>query len=1005
MPIAPGTRIGRYQVRSSLGAGGMGDVYLADDAALDRQVAIKVLSAKNSGDAHAIRRLIREAKAAATLDHANICAIYEVGEADGHHFIVMQRVEGETLAARMARQPLDLTASLAIASQTADALAAAHARGIVHRDIKPQNIMITPRGQAKLMDFGLATRAIDPSRVNGDEETESGLTTPGAIIGTVKYMSPEQVQGQPVDARSDIFSFGVVLYEMVSGHHPFAAENRAATIAAILTRPPEPVACVAPQTPAELDRIVMKAIAPEKDERYQSIKELLIDLQHVGKASTSSVVSTASTRPAVRTTRLRAALLAGTVVVALVAGGLLLWPRLFATRPIASPNGKPSVAVMYFQNNTGNAQLNWLRTGLTEMLVTDLSQSPDVEVLGTDRLYQILATLKRQDDPVVSFDTVQEIARRAGVNHVVIGNYMKAGETIRISITLQEAATGRIVSSEKVEALSESDLFATVDDLIRRIKTTFAVSAGHAASTGLIAPPGQAAPLEFFRDSTEVTTPSIDAYRFYVQGLDLQRRAAQAEAVPLFEKAIAIDKDFALALVKLAVIHKNFGRSEQSDQYARRAMALTSRLLPRERYFIEGFYYWQKEETMQQALNTYRSWVEHYPNDEMAQHMLAVVNSEIERSDEAIRLGEELRQRGVSYALSWGNLVEYYEHVGQFEAAKGVLDDWLRRNPDNALGRWHLGWLLTFAWGKFDEGLAEYAKADAIDGGHRPIFGWWTAVLQDKWTAADASARTIAQGTDSNAKCDGNILLAIGEMYRGRMASALRLLDVAATSQGPRGSSQTAHARHHASAILLAQGNNAKALAQAQRASAEAGGTFELWESLYDTALAQSRLGQGPESARTIESLTAKANAFPGDREKRRAHRLAGVVALDRHDTTRAIDELRRAEDMMLARGNGVSLRLIHTSVPIWFDLGTAFIAAGHDAEAAARFQRVVNSTERREYPLQFVRSLYYLGQIAERRGDREQARAYYQRFVGYWGDGDIDRAQVADAKRKVSMN
>jgi len=1003
MAMAPGTRLGRYDIRTPLGAGGMGEVYLAEDTTLHRQVAIKFLPAETAGDDHARRRLLREAQAAATLDHPNICTVHEVGEAGGHHFIVMQLVEGETLAARLARKPLDVTESLALATQLADALTEAHARGILHRDIKPQNVMITPRGQAKLMDFGLAIRAPDASPMAGDAVTESMLTTPGAILGTVKYMSPEQVQGQPLDARSDIFSFGVVLYEMVSGHHPFASDNRAATISAILTRTPEPVAHFAAQAPAELDRIITKAIAKDPGARYQSIKDLLIDLQYLARAPAAPGVTTGSGSPAPRATQLRAALLAGTGVVALVAGGFLLWPHVFPASPVIAPGSKPSVAVMYFQNNTGNTQLDWLRTGLTEMLVTDLSQSPDVEVLGTDSLYQILAALKRQDDPVVSLDTVQEIARRAGVKHVVVGNYMKGGETIRISITLQEAATGKIVSSERVDAVGESNLFPAVDDLIRRIKTTFALSAARGAPTGLIAPPGTAPPSGIFRDLKEVTTASTDAYRYYVQGVDLKRRGSQVEAIPLFEKAIGIDKDFALALANLALIHRNFGHSEESDQYARRAMALTSRLNPRERYFIEGFYYY-RDETIQKAIETYTSWLAQYPNDEMAKHFLAMTNSDIERFDEAIRLSEELRQRGVSNATSWGNLAGYYSAVGKFEAARGVLDDWLRRNPDSAGGHAHLGALLVL-WGRFDEGLNEYVKVDAIEGGHWAALDWLVAVLQDKWAAADVSARKLALGTDPDSKYDGNVFLAVGEMYRGRMASALRLLEVAATSQGPRGSIKSAHARHLAAAILLAQGNNAKALVQAQRAYEEAGGTFEMWESLYDTALAQSRLGQVAESARTMDTLTAKANAFPGNRPKRRVHELAAVLALDRHDTAQAIDALRRAEDMMPAGGIGVFLPdfLKTRYLPTWFDLGTAFFATGHDTEASVRFQKVVNSTERREYPLQFVRSLYFLGQIAERRGDREQARAYYQRFVNYWGDGDIDRDRVADAKKKLS--
>jgi serine/threonine protein kinase/pimeloyl-ACP methyl ester carboxylesterase len=269
----------RYRIVSSLGAGGMGEVYLAHDTRLDRRVAIKVLPPESTADAAARRRLIREAQAAAKLDHPNICAIHEVGDGLDDAFIVMQYVEGETLAKLIQRKPLDLRESLDLAVQIAGALAEAHSRGIVHRDIKPQNVMITTRGQVKVLDFGLAKIVQQKSLDDSAAQTESLLTEPGMIIGTVPYMSPEQVRGETLDARSDIFSFGAVVYEMVSGRQPFAAENTAATISTILTREPPPLARYSREVPGELERIVSKALRKDREERYQTAKDLLIDLK------------------------------------------------------------------------------------------------------------------------------------------------------------------------------------------------------------------------------------------------------------------------------------------------------------------------------------------------------------------------------------------------------------------------------------------------------------------------------------------------------------------------------------------------------------------------------------------------------------------------------------------------------------------------------------------------------------------------------------------------------
>ena len=279
-------QLARYKILAKLGAGGMGEVYLAEDTTLDRKVAIKVLPDHLLSDEHARKRLLREAKAAATLDHPNICSIYEVGESDGRSFIAMQYVVGETLAERMKKQPVPLSETLSIATQVADALAEAHAHGFVHRDIKPANIIVTERRQAKVMDFGLAKPT--PRALDSEAETQSMLTTPGMVIGTLPYMSPEQVRGEEVDVRSDIFSFGTMVYEMVSGRQPFVSPSAAETASAILTNHPMPLVRFAPDVPNELERIVRKCLEKDRQRRYQSSRELAIDLESISRESTAS---------------------------------------------------------------------------------------------------------------------------------------------------------------------------------------------------------------------------------------------------------------------------------------------------------------------------------------------------------------------------------------------------------------------------------------------------------------------------------------------------------------------------------------------------------------------------------------------------------------------------------------------------------------------------------------------------------------------------------------------
>src|SRR5712692_1532500 len=277
MSIAPGTRLGRYEIRSKIGAGGMGEVYLAQDTKLDRRVAIKFLPESLVADEQARKRLVREARAAAKLDHPNICSIYEVSEEDGRSFIVMQYIEGETLDVRVKRKPLELSESLSIGTEIADALAEAHAHGIIHRDIKPSNIMITPRGKVKVLDFGLAKIIGDHAAIDAEAETAMFLTQTGVVMGTAPYMSPEQLRAEPLDGRSDIFSYGTVLYEIISGQAPFKAKSLAELTSVILMRDPPPLRTHSGTMPAGLEPLILRCLQKEPARRYQTMVELSAD--------------------------------------------------------------------------------------------------------------------------------------------------------------------------------------------------------------------------------------------------------------------------------------------------------------------------------------------------------------------------------------------------------------------------------------------------------------------------------------------------------------------------------------------------------------------------------------------------------------------------------------------------------------------------------------------------------------------------------------------------------
>lgn len=628
------------------------------------------------------------------------------------------------------------------------------------------------------------------------------------------------------------------------------------------------------------------------------------------------------------------------------------------------------------------------------MVVTDLSQSPDVEVLGTDRLYQILRELHRADDRVVSSDTAQELARRAGVKTFVLGSYMKAGDAIRINIKLQEAASGRILSAERVEAVNEAQLFPAVDDLTRRIQAKFALQSSSASASREPGPEGRPSTVSGIdRDLADVTTSSIEAYRYYADGVGLHERGRDVEAIAQLRRAVALDPGFAMALTKLALAEIRIGDWASVGNDSQRALDHADRLSVRERYYVEAVYYVYHGQ-LEKAIESNKKLLALFPEHVSARNNLAVAYSQLERYEEALPHLEDLRRRGVALSPTYVVLAGVYEGLGQFDKGLEVVQEFLHRNPDNALAHQTLAGFLA-RMGKTDEALAALAKAEALDPAEPWIYDSHRTILLLKDQVADVEAadRKRLAANDPIQRHQAIVNVADDVLFRGRTDEALKLL----------GSPP---------ALLLERGQTERALVEARRGLANATGSEVVTPQapppavavppasafLAVIARAQARLGRNADATQTIDQLTRTANSAGSRPEKRRVLWLTGAIALDRQDTTTALRDLTQAQTMLEANPG-------EKGVPIWFALGSAYLAAGKDADAAPQFQRIVDSSARVATPIEFVRSLYFHGQIAERQGDRDKARAYYRRFVGYWSDGDIDRDRVAEARKKIATN
>jgi tetratricopeptide (TPR) repeat protein len=990
-----GRSLGAYRLLEALGSGGMGEVYLAEDTRLERRVALKVLPPEMAAHPEKIQRFEREARAIASLSHPGIVMLHSIEEAEGHRFLTMEHIEGENLSKAIPSRGFPVERFLSLAIALTDAVGAAHRQGVLHRDLKPENVMLTPDGRLKVLDFGLAKLRYDAPE-DGDRTTKEtqSVTQDGRIVGTVAYMSPEQAQGLPVDNRSDIFSLGILLYEMASGERPFRGSTNLSVLSSILKDTPRPVSELRDDIPRPLARMIQRALEKRPEDRYQSVSDLRRDLEDLKRDIDTGELRLSTTAGRQRLVaegpaRGRWVLPAALAAALLVIGAMSV--VLFRGRrpPAAGDDDRRSVAVFYFDNLTGDPQLEWLRTGLTDMLVTNLSQSPGLRVLGTTRLYQLLHEAGHRDDRPTSAQVVEAVAREARATTALVGSFVRAGSQIRINATVQDPRTGEVMASERVEGNAEDGLFALVDELTGRLRKRLET-------------PAMARYAEKKEKKLEeVTTASIDAFKAYAEGSRLHDRGQDKEALAYFEKAAEEDPGFAMALAKVSIVQGNLGHQDKAREYAARAVAKAEALPPGERYYIEGRSYSLDPASIEKALAAYQTAVDSAPDHTAARNNLAQLLIDLRRYPEALVHLEELRRRGMTFPGTYMSLAQAYLATGHAEKARETLTAYAADHPDSSAGFENIAHF-ELAQGRIDAALAAIDKAAALhpDSPGKIEMGRFVAyALRDQWPQAEAAGRRLMASDDPRESWEGRASLALASLYRGDVGEARRLAEAHAAAGRNADVRVGAHLfRARLEAYL---GHDREGLAEAERALGEKPTEAKLRAQGHALkALCLARLGRKAEAERSAAEVESFLRTIPTVMAEPMRLHLRGELALARGDHAEARAALKKAAALSPTR----DLEMDTEPIEIRYALARTALENGETDEARSALEQVIEAGPARVMtPIPYVRSLGFLASLEDKAGRTAEARRLFKRYLGYWKGGQIDQTEVASAARRFA--